>query len=44
MPTKLLDRDPDHPACPACGTDNIFEDEGVWYCNGCGEIWEEEEK
>ena len=32
------------PTCPACGTDNIYEDDGWWYCNGCGEVWEENNK
>jgi len=43
MPNKL--KDPDHPDCPACGTDNIFKDsDGWWYCNDCGEVWEGEER
>ncbi|GAH12669.1 unnamed protein product [marine sediment metagenome] len=31
----------DSDICPACGTDNIYEDDGWWYCNICGEVWEE---
>ena len=42
MPNKLMDKDPEFDECPKCHGDNIFEDEGVWYCNGCGEVWEKE--
>ena len=37
---KIINKE---PVCPACGTDNIFKDsDGWWYCNDCGEVWEEE--
>jgi len=28
--------------CPKCHSDNIYEDDGWWYCNSCGEVWEGE--
>ncbi len=43
MPNKLTDKDLEFDTCPACDSDNIFEDEGWWYCNACGEVWEEGE-
>lgn len=30
--------------CPYCGSTNIYEDDGWWYCNMCGEVWEGESK
>ena len=30
--------------CPFCGSSNIFEDDGLWYCNSCVEVWEENNK
>jgi len=43
--TTLKNNNEESPTCPACDSDNIFGDlDGWYYCNACGEVWEEGEK
>ena len=32
--------------CPRCESDNVtpfLNNDAIWHCNGCGEMWESEE-
>lgn len=39
MSTDTIDK---FDTCPACDSTNIYEDDEVWYCNMCSEVWEGE--
>ncbi len=40
----MITKEQDFNECHECHNDNIYEDDGWWYCNGCGEVWEENNK
>ena len=41
----MITKEQNFNECHECHSDNIFKDnDGWWYCNDCGEVWEENNK